>query len=239
MSGHSKWSKVKHQKAVTDVVKGRAFTKASRAITLAVREGGGMTDPEKNFRLRLAVELARSVNMPKDTIDRAITKAAGEGGAAIESLVYEAYAPGGVALLIAAATDNRQRTASLIKNIVEKTGGSVASPGSVSFLFQRSGILTVSREGRTFDAMVESAIVAGGDDVVEAADMFEVYTDPGRLHAVKDALVGQGIVIDNSQIIMKAKLPMDPGSEGRTRAENLASELEELDDVQHVYTNLL
>ncbi len=239
MSGHSKWSKVKHQKAVTDAVKGQAFTKASRAVSIAVREGGGITDPEKNFRLRLALELARAVNMPKDNIERAIAKVAGGEGAAIESLLYEAYGPGGVALLISAATDNRQRTVSQVKNIVEKAGGNMASPGSVSFLFAKSGILTVHKEGRTLDRMLELGIVAGADDVTETEDVFEMYSDAARLHAVREALLGQGISIDNTQIIMKATMPIDPESNMRERAEALTQQLEELEDVQHVYTNLL
>jgi YebC/PmpR family DNA-binding regulatory protein len=239
MSGHSKWSKVKHQKAVTDAVKGQAFTKASRAISIAVREGGGITDPEKNFRLRLALELARGVNMPKQTIERAIAKGSGGEGAAIESLVYEAYGPGGVAILISAATDNRQRTVSQVKNVVEKGGGSMASPGAVGFLFAKSGILTVHKEGRTLDSMLELGIVAGADDVVETEDLFEMYCDAAHLHTVREALLGQGIAVDNTQIIMKPTIPIDPDATIRARAETLVSQLEELEDVQHVYTNLL
>ena len=138
MSGHSKWSKVKHQKATTDVAKGAAFTKASRAITIAVHEGGGMTDPNANFRLRLAIEKARSVNMPKDTIERAIAKAAGTGGETLEQVTYEGYGPAGVAFLVEAATDNRNRTVSVIKNIFERYGGTLTGPGAVSFLFTRN-----------------------------------------------------------------------------------------------------
>jgi YebC/PmpR family DNA-binding regulatory protein len=137
MSGHSKWSKVKHQKAGTDAAKGAAFTKASRAITIAVKEGGGIIDPDKNFRLRLALGKARSVNMPNDTIDRAIAKAAGEGAASLESAVYEAIGPGGSALIIEAATDNRQRTVSEIKNALDRYGGRLASPGAVMYQFRR------------------------------------------------------------------------------------------------------
>lgn len=239
MSGHSKWSKVKHQKAVTDAVKGQAFTKASRAISISVREGGGITDPEKNFRLRLALELARAVNMPKDNIERAIAKASGGEGAAIESLLYEAYGPGGVAFLIQAATDNRQRTVSQVKNIVEKAGGNMASPGSVSFLFTSTGILTVAKEGHPLDRMLELGIVAGADDVVEAEDVFEMYSAAAHLHSLREALLGQGITVDNTQIIMKATMPIDPEPTIRKRADALAAQLEELEDVQQVYTNLL
>ncbi|MBI5619340.1 YebC/PmpR family DNA-binding transcriptional regulator [Candidatus Gottesmanbacteria bacterium] len=178
MSGHSKWSKVKHQKALTDTAKGSAFTKASRAITVAVHEGGGITDPNGNFRLRLAIEGARAVNMPKETIQRAIDKGRGAGEGAIEQVIYEAYGPGGVGMLIEAATDNRNRTVSVIKNVFERFGGSLASPGAVSFLFTRSGTT------------------------------------------------------------MKPLTVMDLSPEQRTRIDALVAELEALDDVQRVYTNV-
>lgn len=178
MSGHSKWSKVKHQKAFTDATKGAVFTKASRAITVAVREGGGITDPNANFHLRLAIEQARAVNMPKETIQRAIEKGsgpAGEGG--IEQVVYGAYGPGGVAMLIEAATDNRNRTVSVIKNILERFHGNLVPPGAVAFLFTRSGgsmkpvaLIEASPEQRiTINALVSQ--LAALDDVQE------VYTN--------------------------------------------------------------
>src|SRR3990167_7132942 len=154
MSGHSKWSKVKHQKATTDAVKGAAFTKASRAITIAVREGGGVADPEKNFRLRLAVEKARIVNMPKDNIERAIARAAGGDASVIESVVYEGDGPAGVGLLIEAATDNRQRTVSGVKQVLERAGGRLATPGAVGYQFKRAGVITISKIGRSFDQLM-------------------------------------------------------------------------------------
>lgn len=238
MSGHSKWSKVKHQKAVTDVVKAAAFTKASRAITIAVKEGAGVTDPDKNFRLRLAIDQARAVNMPKDTIDRAVTRAAG-AGESLEYLMYEAYAPGSVALLIGAATDNRQRAISAVKNLVEKRGGTIAQPGSVSFLFKKFGVVTVPKSAGELGAMEELAIASGADDLVESADMYEFYTDPSRLHEVREALEHAGLPIDHAQIIMKANAPIDAQAEIRTRTEELTTALEALEDVQHVYTNIL
>jgi YebC/PmpR family DNA-binding regulatory protein len=235
MSGHSKWSKVKHQKAVTDAVKGRAFTRASRAIAVAVKEGGGITDPEKNFRLRLALEQARAVNMPKETIDRAITRAA-SAAESVEELQYEGYAPGGVALLIEAVTDNRQRTIAVVKNVLEKNGGTIASPGSVAFLFQKSGVVTVPAASAAFSAMEDLAITAGADDVVSAGDMVEFYTQPARTHAVSQAIAAAGFAVDNAQIIMKPVTPVT-GGEGE-RVAHLISALEELEDVQRVYTNL-
>src|SRR3989338_10745888 len=150
MSGHSKWSKVKHQKATTDAVKSRAFTRASRAITVSVKEGGGIADPDKNFRLRLAIEQAKAVNMPKDTIERAIEKGSGAGAAAYENLLYEGYGPGGVAYLVEAATDNHQRTVSEVKHVFDHAGGTLAAPGAVSYQFRRSGVVLVSKIGYTF-----------------------------------------------------------------------------------------
>jgi YebC/PmpR family DNA-binding regulatory protein len=239
MSGHSKWSKVKHQKAVTDVVKGQAFTKAGHAITIAVHEGGGITDPDKNFRLRLAIELARSVNMPKSIIERAIAKAAGEGAGAMESLVYEAYGPGGVAILITAATDNRQRTIAAVKNVVESGGGAIASPGSVQYQFSQSGVVTVPKHDQTFERMEEVAIEAGADSLTETEDVFELYTNPHALHAVKQAVEQEGIVTDNAQLIMKPTMPVDCPPDIRTRVDALVLRLETMDDVHQVYTNLL
>ncbi len=175
MSGHSKWSKVKHQKATTDVVKGAAFTKAAAAIIVAVREGGGITDPDKNFRLRLAVEKAHDVNMPKENIERAIERGAGSEGRTIESINYEAYGPGGVAIIIDAATDNRQRTVAEIKNTLDRHGGVLAAPGAVDFLFRRLGVIIIPKTPALgFDAILEKAINAGADDVVAQNDLFEI-----------------------------------------------------------------
>lgn len=137
MSGHSKWSKVKHQKAVTDAVKGKLFTKAAQAITIALREGGGVADPAGNFKLRLAIEKARAVNMPKENIERAIVRAAGHGSGGFEVILYEGFGPGGAAILIEAATDNRQRTVSAIRNVLDSAGGSLGSAGSARYLFER------------------------------------------------------------------------------------------------------
>ncbi len=238
MSGHSKWSKVKHQKATTDVVKSFAFTKASRAITVAVREGGGITDPNANFHLRLAVEKAHAVNMPKENIERAIARATGEGGAAIEQVMYEGYGPGGVALLIEAATDNRQRTVSQIKNVLERAGGTLASPGAGGFQFTRRGVLTVPKAGISYDALLTAACDAGADDVVETTDLFEVYTADTKLFRVKQSLEGAHISIEHTARIMHATTPMEGDDAVRAKIDTLVAALEELDDVQTVFTNL-
>lgn len=240
MSGHSKWSKVKHQKATTDAVKASLFTKASRGITIAVREGGGMGDPDKNFHLRLAIEKAHAVNMPKENIERAITRGMGGGGEAIEEVVYEGYGQGGVAMLVLAATDNRARTVSAIKNLFDRAGGSLASPGAVSYLFTRSGIITVHKAGTTLDELLALALDAGADDVVETEDVYEVYVAPVHTHLLKAAFEGKGIPIDYISFMMKATIPLAASSPAHLeQIERLTDALEALDDVQHVYTNLL
>lgn len=179
MAGHSKWSKVKHQKSVTDQVKAKLFTKASRAITVAVREGGGITDPNQNAKLRLAIEQARAVNMPKENIERAIARAKGAQEQQLESLVYEAYGPEGVAMIITAVTDNRQRTVSALKNILSHHGGTLVGPGGVMFLFQRivnnAGInyeplhtISLSDQAREqFDRLIDAL-----DDLDDVQDVF-------------------------------------------------------------------
>ncbi len=238
MSGHSKWSKVKHQKATTDAVKSRAFTKASRGITVAVREGGGIADPDKNFRLRLAIEFAKSVNMPKDTIERAIEKGAGSGGAAYENLLYEGYGPGGIAFLVEAATDNHQRTASEVKHEFDHAGGSLASPGAVSYQFKKRGLVLVSKASVSPDSMLEVALSAGADDVVERDDVYEIFTKSAVLSQVKRALESAGMMIDHTGFIMQSDSQVNPGESVRPKIEQLVESLEALDDVQNVYTTM-
>lgn len=238
MSGHSKWSKVKHQKATTDAVKSTAFTKASRAITVAVHEGGGIADPEKNFRLRLAIEKAREVNMPRDTIERAIAKAVSSGTNAMEQVMYEGYGPGGVAMLVEAATDNRQRTSANIKHQFDRAGGSLASPGAVSYLFVRSGVLVIEKNGKTLDAMLDAALRAGADDVIERTDMFEIYTKAGDVVHVRDQVAQAGWIVDNWEIIMKPVQAFVPDEATRQKNAELIETLESDDDVQKVFSNL-
>lgn len=238
MSGHSKWSKVKHQKATTDAVKSRAFTKASRALTVSVREGGGITDPEKNFHLRLAIELARSVNMPKDTIERAIEKGAGAGAQAFEQLVYEGYGPGGVAYIVEAATDNHQRTGAEMKHQFDRAGGSLATPGAVSYQFIRNGVLLVTKSSHTFDSVFEAALKAGADDVIERDDVFEVYTAVTGVSSAKRELEAAGFVTEGMELIHRSKMTVRPADDVRRYNEELIESLEGLDDVQHVFTTM-
>ncbi|MFZ5535143.1 MAG: YebC/PmpR family DNA-binding transcriptional regulator [Patescibacteria group bacterium] len=238
MSGHSKWSKVKHQKATTDAVKSRAFTKASRAITVAVREGGNIADPDKNFHLRLAIELARSVNMPKDTIERAIEKGVGGGGVALENLVYEGYGPGGVAYVVEATTDNHQRTGSEVKHQFDRFGGSLATPGAVLYQFKKSGVILVAKAGNTFDALFDRAVAAGADDLIEKDDVYEIYTSGTMLDKVKKQLESEGIVIETAEFIMRSTVQVSVTDDLREKNDALMDALESLDDVSNVYSTM-
>jgi len=171
------------------------------------------------------------VNMPKENIERAIAKAAGEGASAIEQIMYEGYGPGGVAFMIETATDNKQRTVSQVKNVLERAGGTLASPGAVAYQFERRGVMTVPKTGLTYDNLLSAGIDAGAEDVVEALDLFEVYTRPADLFKVKTALEGTGIAIDNAILIMHPTMTVAGA------VDELVSELEDLEDVQTVYTN--
>lgn len=235
MSGHSKWSKVKHQKATTDAVKSAAFTKASRAITIAVREGGGVADPGGNFKLRLAIDNARAVNMPKDTIERAIERAKTVSDH-LEPFLYEGYGPGGVAVLVEGVTDNRQRTAALLKHAFDKVGGSLGGPGSVSYLFRREGAISV--RGVAGDMLLELALSSGADDVEEGNGEQIVYTTDTALHTVAERLQNKAIAVTQSRIVFRpiVRIEVDP------KIIELASEflnaLLDLDDVSDVYANI-
>lgn len=238
MSGHSKWSKVKHQKAVTDASKGRLFTKAAQAITLAVAEGGGVSDPNFNFRLRLAMEKAKAVNMPKENIGRAVERAQGSGSAALEKVVYEGYGPAGIALIIEAATDNRQRTVSQIKNVLERCGGNLAAQGAVAYLFKYRGVITVPKNTLVFDDLLNLAIDVGAEDVQEKADLFEIYTPASELHRIFEQLSQKGLIPENSSLIYYPQNTLALDVPTSAKIEQLINNLEELDDVQNVYTNL-
>lgn len=237
MSGHSKWSKVKHQKAVTDVVKARQFTKASHAITIAVREGGGVTDPVGNFKLRLAIENARIVNMPNENIDRAIDRATGGGGVGIETILYEGFGPGGAALLITAMTDNRQRTVAQVRNVLETHGGALGSPGSVQYLFDLIGIVVVPKEGIPIDTMLDMAIEAGAIDCIDEQDGYVLCTSVPMLFSVKSALEKKGITVARADIVYRPKMMMANSGEDKVKLDGLIQTLEDADDVQRVFTN--
>ena len=205
MSGHSKWSTIKRQKGVKDAKRGQAFTKAANAITISVKEGGG-GDSASNFKLRLAIDHAKAINMPNENIKRAIERGLGKGGgAAIETVVYEGYAPGKVALIVEAATDNRNRTTPEVRGAIEKNGGTFASPGAVSWMFADSGLVTIVKNGKTLDDIFEIAVEAGVEDVEDAGEFVEVFTKPTEVEKIKNALF---IVFGAFFTIVAAMLPL-------------------------------
>ena len=238
MSGHSKWSKVKHQKATTDVVKGQAFTRASRAITMAVREGGGTTDPETNFKLRLAIEKAKEVNMPKENIKHAIDRAAGAGSGDLIETLYEGFGPYGVAIIISSVTDNRQRTVSAVKNILERHGGTLAAPGAVTYLFSHVGVITIPKSSHTYEEIMEKAIDAGASDIVETDDVYEIFTSSADLSKAKEHLEQVGMAIDRADLVYRTQTPVAVAPGTLSAVVSLVIAIEELDDVQAVYTNI-
>lgn len=239
MSGHSKWSTIKRQKGVADIKRGQIFTKLSNAIIIAVREGGGIGDPQTNFKLRLAIDKARSANMPKENIQRAIEKGRGKGeGASLEHVVYEGFAPGGVAFIVEATTDSRLRTTSEVRNLIEKNGGTIATPGAVSYQFEQKGLVTAAKDGKTLEDIFLIAADGGAQDVEEVGDEVLIYTKPEELAKVRDNLQALGIKIIDAELTRK------PISEVRIEDKEVANrllsfmeKLEALDDVQKVYAN--
>jgi YebC/PmpR family DNA-binding regulatory protein len=236
MSGHSKWASIKHKKAVVDARRGQHFTKLARAIQIAAREGGG--DPTANSALALAIQKARDASMPKDNIERAITKGTGEGGDAdqIETVLYEGYGPGGVALLIEALTDNRNRTGAEMRHLLGKHGGNLGEPGSVSYLFDKRGVIVVDANRYGEDDLMP-AIDAGAEDIALDEDVFEVITEPADLAAARDALVGAGVEIESADLTQRprARVPVDESDAGKLM--KLIDALEESDDVGAVHAN--
>lgn len=241
MSGHSKWHSIRRAKAVVDQRRGQLFTKLARDITIAAREGGS-GDPESNFRLRLAVEKARGSNMPMDNIQRAIDRGLGKDNeSALEEIYYEGYGPGGVALLIEAATDNRNRTAAEVRAAFTKGGGNAGEPGSVGWMFEQRGLITVELSDnpkRDADELMLQAIDIGADDVQISDDVLEIYTDFRQLAVVRQGLIAGGIKISGAEKTMLAKTTVQPDEKDALQAMKLIERLEDLDDVQKVYSNL-
>ncbi len=238
MSGHSKWSTIKRQKGIKDAHRGQVFTKLANAITIAVKSGGGIADPEKNFKLRLSIEKARSLNMPKENIQRAISRGSGDKEASGWSEVaYEGYGPEGIAVVVEAVTDNRNRTGAEIKNIFERAGGSLAGPGAVSFQFSKTGLLTVVKKDNADEQML-SLIDLGAQDVEEVVDMIEVYTKPEELKEIKDQVEKKDFEVLDVELIMKPvnNILIDT-QEKAGKVLKFMELLEEHDDVQKVYSN--
>jgi YebC/PmpR family DNA-binding regulatory protein len=237
MSGHSKWSSIKHKKALTDARKGQQFTKMAREITIAAREGGG--NPEGNYRLRLAIEKARSVNMPHDNIKRAIMRGTGElGGAQMEQLRFEGYGPHGVAIMVETVTDNRNRTSSDIRNLFTRAGGNLGTTGSVGWMFTRQGQIEVDANGRDPDEIGLEAIELGASDARVDGTNVDVVTDPPQLEAVQGALKKRGYKIDSAEVTMNASQTILLNEATAPPVLKLLDALEEHDDVQAVYSNI-
>jgi YebC/PmpR family DNA-binding regulatory protein len=238
VSGHSKWSSIKHKKGAADAKRGKLFSKLSRAIIVAAKEGGG--DPAGNLALQNAIEKARSYSMPKDNIDRAIAKGAGTGddAAAFETVVYEGYGPAGVAVIVEALTDNRNRTAGEVRHTFSKNDGNLGTAGAVAWQFERRGVVLVPADGVDEDELTLAAAEGGADDVSLDGSTFEIVSAPELLGAVREAVEGAGFPIDSAELTMLPKTTVAVEDEGDAKKLlRLIEALEDNDDVQDVYAN--
>ncbi|HOT23081.1 MAG TPA: YebC/PmpR family DNA-binding transcriptional regulator [Thermoleophilia bacterium] len=236
MSGHSKWATIKHKKGKTDARRGKLFSKLSRAITVAAREGGA--DPGTNLALANAIEKARAESMPKENIERAIQRGGGGGDAdQYESIVYEGYGPAGVAIMVEVLTDNRNRSAAEVRNIFSKHGGTLAQPGAVAWGFERRGSIVVDGTKYDEDTVMAAAIEAGADDVVQDGAEFEVLTQPSEFAAVRDALQAAGIQLEQAELTMVPKNTVKLDEDDARKTMRIIDALEDSDDVQEVYAN--
>jgi YebC/PmpR family DNA-binding regulatory protein len=236
MAGHSKWAGIKHKKAIVDARRGKLFTKLARAITVAAKEGGG--DPDGNPALALAIQKAKDASMPKDNIERAIAKGTGAGADvdALENVMYEGYGPGGVALLIEAVTDNRNRTGADVRHLLSKGGGSLGEPGSVAYNFDKKGVVAVDGERYSEDDLMV-AIDAGAEDISLDADVYEIVTEPADLAAVRAALDEAGIEVQNAEVVQRPKALVPVDEETAAKLLRLIDNLEDNDDVDAVHAN--
>lgn len=235
MSGHSKWANIKIKKGKADAARGKVFSKIAKEMTVSARMGGG--DPAANITLRALIVKAKSVNMPNDNIDRAIKKGTGElAGGALEELTYEAYAPGGVGIVIQALTDNKNRAASEIRNVCTKNGANMAQQGAVSRMFQRKGQIFIDAAGIDEDSLMNIVLEAGAEDMQRDGDQFEVLTAFGDYAAVSEAISQAGIAMASSELTMLPDMPTDIGDkEQAQKVMKLVEALDDLDDVQNVY----
>jgi YebC/PmpR family DNA-binding regulatory protein len=238
VSGHSKWSTIKHKKGAADAKRGQLFTKLSKGILVAAKEGG--PDPASNLALQNAIEKARSFSMPKDNIERAIARGAGTDadGAAYETVVYEGYGPEGVAVLVEALTDNRNRTASDVRHLFTKHGGNLGTTGAVAWLFERRGIVMVAADGVDEDELMLAAADGGADDIAQDGTSFQVTSAPEQLAAVRAAVEAAGFAVEAAELSMIPKTTVEVGEEGTAKkVVRLVEALEENDDVQDVWAN--
>ena len=237
MSGHSKWSSIKHKKALKDAKRGKAFTKFIKEITVAARMGGG--DINANPRLRTAVITARQNSMPADNIERAIKKGTGElEGVSYEEVTYEGYGPGGVAILVQALTDNRNRTVADLRSILQKHGGNLATAGAVGWMFQKRGLITVERAGVDEDRVMEVALEGGAEDVRESGDILEILTAPDRLDGVKAALDAAELPTASAEVTMMPQSTVAISGKTAEQMVRLLEAVEDHDDVQSVSSNM-
>ena len=237
MSGHSKWSTIKHKKAAQDAKRGKVFTQLIKEITVAARLGGG--DPAANPRLRAAIDGAKAQNMPKSNIERAVKKGTGElEGVSYEEVTYEGYGPGGVAVLVETITDNRQRTVADVRHIFAKRGGNMGEPGSVGWIFEKKGIIIIEKSKVDEDALMDAALDAGAEDIQDSGSEWEIETKPEDLENVKKALEGAGIEMLSAEVSMVPSTTVDIHEQKLAeQLMNLMNALEENDDVQNVYAN--
>lgn len=237
MSGHSKWSTIKRKKAASDAKRGRLFTKIARELTVATRQGGG--DPDANFRLRLVIDMARQANMPKDSIERAIKRGTGEiKGEAFEEIRYEVYAPHGVALILDALTDNRKRAVADIRRLLTRSGGSLGETGSVTWLFDQKGLIIIEADGEEAEGFALQAIDAGADDVRIENGLVEIYTQLTDFQKVRETLEREGVPFSSAEMTMVPKSLLQLGEKETIQIMHLIEALEDLEDVQQVYSNL-
>jgi len=238
MSGHSKWSTIKRQKGTNDQKRGQVFTKLSYTITTSVREGGGVTDPNSNFRLRLAIEEARAANMPKDNIKRAIDRASGRQEGDIEEIFYEGFGPGGVSVIVEALTDKKQRTTAEVKNAFEKNGGSLGVSGSVMYQFEKKGLIVVLKNGKSLDEIFLIAADCFAEDIEEVDNEIIIYTKSEDLAKARLALQEKGLSIKEAHLFWKPNIVNTiSDKEQAEKVIKFVDKLEELDDVNKVYTN--
>jgi len=237
MSGHSKWSSIKHKKAATDAKKGKVFSKLAKELSVAAKLGGG--DPSANSRLRTTLTKARAANMPAANIDKAIKKGTGElPGVTYEEASYECYGPGGVGILMTVLTDNKNRTVAELRHIIDKYNGRMAEAGSVAWLFEKKGLIVVSKDSISEDDLIELALEAGADDVsADDEDSYEVYTDPREFAAVKEQIEAKGVAIESADLTMIPKTTVQLTGKEAKQTLTLVEMLEDHDDTQEVHAN--
>ncbi len=236
MSGHSKWATIRRKKGALDAKRGKLFTKLIKELTIAAREGGG--DPAGNPRLRLAVDNAKAANMPADNIERAIKKATGElEGTTISELTYEGYGPGGVAVLIEVATDNKNRTVAEVRHIFSKNGGNMGESGSVAWMFEKKGVISLPKQGKSEDDILEIALNAGAEDMRAEDEYFEIQSEVESFEPVRRALIDKELNLDNASLQWIAKNTISIAGENAEKMMKLIESLEDCDDIQNVYFN--